>query len=133
MADLNLPVIPIHNDYFEDNLLYRDGRIVGVVDWDEARLDWRAWDIANATWSFSRVVGEHRMDASIARAFLADYEAAGGEVTNDERGVLLPLIRARLLWETLYELGRGCRGAMTDWEYLYGNLAALDDFSEEYL
>lgn len=39
LATLDLPAIPIHNDYFESNLLYRDGRIVGIVDWDEARLD----------------------------------------------------------------------------------------------
>ena len=133
IANLDLPAIPIHNDYFEDNLLYREGRIVGVVDWDEARLDWRAWDIANATWSFSRAVGEHRLDVSIAKEFLADYESAGGEVTGDERRVIVPLMRARLLWETLYELGRGCLGASIDWAYLYGNLTALDDFSEEYL
>lgn len=149
LADLDLPAIPIHNDYFEGNLLCRDSRrdarrdgrrdarrdarIVGVVDWDEARLDWRAWEIANATWSFSRAAEEHRMDTLTAQAFLADYESAGGEITDDERRVLVQLMRVRLLWETLYELGRGCLGAQLDWQYLYGNLTALDGFSEEYL
>lgn len=133
LARLDLPAIPIHNDYFEGNLLYRDGRIFGVVDWDEARLDWRAWDIGNATWSFSRASEEHRMDALNAKAFLGDYESAGGEITDDERRVLVQLIRVRLLWETLYELGKGCLGYKMDWHYLYGNLTALDGFSEEYL
>ena len=133
LADLDLPAIPIHNDYFEGNLFCRDARIVGVVDWDEARLDWRAWEIANATWSFSRAAEEHRMDTLTAQAFLADYESAGGEITDDERRVLVQLMRVRLLWETLYELGRGCLGDQMDWQYLYGNLTALDGFSEEYL
>lgn len=73
------------------------------------------------------------MDAPTAKAFLADYESAGGEITDDERRVLVQLMGVRLLWETLYELGKGCLGDRMDWQYLYGNLTALDGFSQEYL
>ena len=131
-ARMDLPELPIHNDYFEGNLLQRDGEIVGVIDWDETALDWRAWDIANATWSFSRT-DAHEIDTKIAAAFLADYANAGGSVTGDERLVLLPLIGARQLWETLYELGRACRGFSVDWDYLIGNLTALDGLAQERL
>jgi Ser/Thr protein kinase RdoA (MazF antagonist) len=132
LADMDLPAMPIHNDYFEDNLLERDGAIVGVVDWDETALDWRALEIGNAAWSFSRM-DTHAMDLRLAREFLADYESAGGRITGDERGALLLLIRARHIGETLFELGRACRGAVVDWEYLVGNLTATDSLAKERL
>jgi len=47
---------PLHGDYTKGNLHVRDDRVVAVFDWDESRVDWRAWDIADAAWAFSRRV-----------------------------------------------------------------------------
>lgn len=43
-----LPHLAIHGDYYADNLLYRDDRIVGVVDYDKARWQPRVVELAEA-------------------------------------------------------------------------------------
>ena len=129
---LGLPTMPIHGDFFPGNLLWHDGRIAGLIDWDECAVDWRALEVANAAIEFSRSDGIH-MDAELVRGFLRDYIAAGGEILDRERAAMLHLRQMRLLWETLYELGRACRGATLDWAYLWGNLTSLDGVDDVYL
>jgi homoserine kinase type II len=43
-----LPHLVIHGDYYADNLLFRDDRIVGVVDYDKARWQPRVVELAEA-------------------------------------------------------------------------------------
>lgn len=122
---LDLPTMPIHGDFFPGNLLWQEGRIAGLIDWDECSVDWRALEVANAAIEFSRSDGIH-MDPKLVRGFLRDYIAAGGEVLDRERTAMLRLRQMRLLWETLYELGRACRGATLNYTYLWANFTSLD-------
>lgn len=41
-----------HNDYAPYNLIYQDGQIVGVIDFDHAAPGTRLWDIAHALYRF---------------------------------------------------------------------------------
>ncbi len=125
LSSLDLPTMPIHGDFFPGNLLWHDGRIAGLIDWDECGVDWRALEVANAAIEFSHSDGIH-MDPELVRGFLRDYVAAGGEILDRERAAMLRLRNMRLLWETLYELGRACRGATLDYAYLWGNLTSLE-------
>jgi homoserine kinase type II len=43
-----LPHLAIHGDYYADNLLFRDDRIVGVLDYDKARWQPRVVELAEA-------------------------------------------------------------------------------------
>jgi Ser/Thr protein kinase RdoA (MazF antagonist) len=43
-----LTYLVIHGDYYADNLLFRDDRIVGVVDYDKARWEPRVAELAEA-------------------------------------------------------------------------------------
>jgi Ser/Thr protein kinase RdoA (MazF antagonist) len=125
-----LPEHAIHGDYHEGNLGVVDDHVVGVFDWDEARLDWRACELADATWAFCRNPWNDDFDRDAAGDFLAAYRDAGGEVTDAERGVLVLLMRARRLWEALYAVGEwslhGKDGDEADWYYLAANARALD-------
>ncbi len=47
----------IHGDWHPGNLLYADGRVVAVLDFDSARLEPRAADVANAALQFSMRYG----------------------------------------------------------------------------
>ena len=125
LAKRDLPTMPIHGDFFPGNLLWHNGRIVGLIDWDECSIDWRALEVANAAIEFSRSDGIH-MDPKLVRGFLRDYVATGGEILDRERTAMLRLRQMRLLWETLYELGRACRGATLDYTYLWANFTSLD-------
>ncbi len=131
LARRGLPTMPIHNDYWEGNLIARDGRIVGVVDWDECAVDWRAIEVVDAACSFGRGELGYEFDPPKAREFLELYVEAGGEILSEERQALLPLRKIRLIWETLYELGRGCQGHSLDEPYLWGNLTSLDRVDED--
>jgi homoserine kinase type II len=55
LADLGpLPELVIHGDYYADNLLFCDDRIVGVVDYDLAHWAPRAVEVAEALIYFAR-------------------------------------------------------------------------------
>ncbi len=43
----------VHGDWHPGNMLFRDGRVVAVVDYDSARLDQRVLDVANGALQFS--------------------------------------------------------------------------------
>lgn len=117
---------PLHGDYWPGNLLIRDDRVVGVFDWDETRLDWRAWEVADGAWSFSRHVRRDDFDRAHAREFVAAYEAGGGTVPPFERAHLVLLMRVRLLGEALYGLGRWQGGDEADWDYVAACARALE-------
>ena len=121
-----LPRMAIHGDYYSDNLLLADGEVSAVLDWDECRVDWRAWEIAGAVWSFCRDESRVAVDSTMAAAFLEEYERAGGVATAAERATFELLMRAARLWEALYVLGEIQRGVGADWEYFEMNVLAMD-------
>lgn len=45
---LDLPQMPIHGDYCQFNCRFEGGQVVGIVDWDSARLGSRLLDVAHA-------------------------------------------------------------------------------------
>jgi len=106
---------PIHGDPAQQNFLARDG-IVGVIDWEWARIDWPAIEVANAAWSFSE---DDRV------AFLDVYRAAGGPAELDV-AVGVEARRVHLLANALshYTLANGRPDR--DWiDYLLRELRAL--------
>ena len=84
----------IHRDFFPGNVLCRDGKIVGLVDWDEVEWSPLINELAAAVWEFGKSPASDALILAQAREFLAEYEQAGGPVrpSND----LIPLIRERL-------------------------------------
>lgn len=44
-----------HNDVAPYNLVWRDGRVVSVIDWDLAAPARREWDVAFAAWTFGPI------------------------------------------------------------------------------
>ena len=48
----NLPIIAIHGDYHPGNLKFSESKIVGVFDFDWARIDFRSIDVALAIFYF---------------------------------------------------------------------------------
>ncbi len=74
---------PLHGDYYVGNLLERDGSVVAILDFDEARIAPLLLETAGAIFEFSRDE-EHRLDPQSARRFLAQYRASGGPLPDDE-------------------------------------------------
>jgi Ser/Thr protein kinase RdoA (MazF antagonist) len=122
-----LPVGPVHGDFYRRNLLCRDGRIVGVIDWDDARPDVQLREVAWAAWEFGKVGGD-RLDVGRATAFLQAYAEAGGDLPADADHAVIPLIRWHLREEIRRAhaaMARGCAQSAEDREYTDGEVRAF--------
>ena len=84
---------PIHGDFYRGNVLIRRGRIVGLVDWEEAHVDHFDYELASAVWQFCVSKREHDFDRLLARSMLVAY---GSALSPDD---LVPLIVKRLGYE----------------------------------
>jgi Ser/Thr protein kinase RdoA (MazF antagonist) len=77
----SLPHLVIHGDYYAGNILFRDDRVTGVVDYDKAHWSARALEVAEATIYFAqeptarfqRIVYSSVLDLDSLRRFLTAY------------------------------------------------------------
>jgi Ser/Thr protein kinase RdoA (MazF antagonist) len=112
VASAPLVVTPVHGDIAPQNVLTRNGRVVALIDWEYARLDWPALELANAAWTYSE---------DDPQQFVAAYVAAGGP---GEPQVLQEGVRIRLVANVLYSLTHGASNH--DWiAYLLARLREL--------
>lgn len=75
------PTIITHCDWHPGNMLFQEGKVVAVLDFDAAKLSPRVTDIANGTLQFSIVAGSDNLedwpdhfDESRVKRFLLGYE-----------------------------------------------------------
>lgn len=71
----------VHSDWHPGNMIFRDGHVVAVIDYDAARIRPRVTDVANGCLQFSLITGGRdlttwveRADDERARRFLAGYD-----------------------------------------------------------
>ena len=71
----------VHSDWHPGNMLFDQGHVVAVIDYDAARIQPRVMDVANGCTQFSFVAGgrdlsawEDRTDDQRARRFLRGYD-----------------------------------------------------------
>ena len=82
-----LPAAAVHTDLFCDNVLFRDGRITGLIDFYFACTDLLAYDYAvtHAAWCFSGDGAEYVPERAAA---LADGYAEMRTLTSEEQAAL---------------------------------------------
>jgi aminoglycoside phosphotransferase (APT) family kinase protein len=85
---------PLHGDFYAGNTLVRDGRIVALLDWDDAFCGPPEQELAQAAWEWGD--GLSSFDLSAAERFTRRYAAAGGPAEPLTGGELAQLIRERL-------------------------------------
>ena len=54
----SLPTSIVHNDWHPGNMLYKDGEIIAVIDFDSLRVSPRVTDVANGALQFSMRMGD---------------------------------------------------------------------------
>ena len=124
----------VHGDLFIDNVLWTDGTVSAVLDWEMACTDAFAWDLAvglNA-WCYTDGFRPER-----ARALLDGYRACA-RLDPETRTALYPFARYVALRYTasrihafhLAELGED-RLAWKDWSRYRDRLRALREMGEE--
>ena len=98
-----------HGDFHPGNLLWRRGRLTGVVDWSAAKLSPQAYEVAYCRADLTVLFGSR-----VADAFLTHYERCSGYTADRDLLVwdLLCAVNARQ-WSHLWLLGyaeQGLRG-----------------------
>jgi aminoglycoside phosphotransferase (APT) family kinase protein len=73
VSELTLRRALLHGDFWPGNLLWRRGRLVGVIDWERPRLGDPAKDVATCRGDLSILFGLETADA-----FLRTYERLSG-------------------------------------------------------
>jgi len=113
----------IHGDWHPGNLLFRDGRVVGVIDFDSARMAPRLIDVANGALQFSMLMNDpdepdrwpDGLDVKRMRALLAGYDHESGTPLTDEECEALPwLIIEALILESVVPIAEAGRFAHLD-------------------
>lgn len=93
---------PLHGDFYAGNVLVRGGRIVGLLDWDEALLGPPERELAWAAWEWGDGLSTLGSDLEVILTFVADYVAAGGPALPIDEQTLRQLVRQRLRREVEY-------------------------------
>lgn len=117
---------PVHGDYYRRNLRWGQGRVVGVIDWDDAHVDFTMQEVAWAAWEFAKSPAGDDLDVGHARAFLEAYREAGGPCARAEYRHAVPFIRRRLRGEIRGNLSAAARGEPWDAEYVRAELRAFE-------
>lgn len=95
----------VHGDFWAGNLLWAAGRVAGVIDWSESRVDLLARELAWSTWEFGHTESTRELDTERARTFLAGYRAVTGRWESGLAEVFIPLMRLELRRNARYSLG----------------------------
>jgi Ser/Thr protein kinase RdoA (MazF antagonist) len=120
----DLCVCAIHGDFHSGNVLVRDGRIAAVIDWQYARLDWPALELAGAAWDLAWDGRSPTIDAALRDDIIRNYVAAGGP---GEPAAVVPLMRLESLVSALVALTRAARGLSWNREFTRLLIATLDE------
>jgi Ser/Thr protein kinase RdoA (MazF antagonist) len=110
---------PIHGDFYRANVLFRRGRAVGLIDWEESCVDLFAYELANAVWEFCKDKRRHDFDRDLAAAMVAAYDGPA------ERHGLVELICVRRRREIEDSNAREGRGEPVDLVYRRHNERSL--------
>lgn len=87
----------VHGDFYARNLLCHRGRIAGLIDWDDARIERLDAELAWATWEMAKSPRGDALAHDRAALFLNSYVAAAGP--GRPQADFIQLIRARLIGE----------------------------------
>jgi Ser/Thr protein kinase RdoA (MazF antagonist) len=109
----------IHGDFYRGNVLFKRGRLVGLVDWEESCVDLFAYELANAVWEFCKDKRRHDFDRELATAMTDAYDGPA------ETDGLVELIRVRRRREIEDSRERERRGEPVDLVYRRHNERSL--------
>ena len=99
-------------------MIFRNQRVIGVIDYDAVRMSRRVIDIANGALQFSMLAGgdpvtwPNELDEPRFAAFLAGYESLAA-ISGAERACLVPLMIEALIGECVPPITQ--TGAVGPW------------------
>ena len=125
VATAELRICAIHGDFHAGNVLVRDGNVAGIIDWQYARRDWPALELAGMVWDLCSD-GTSGPDAALRDEVVRQYIDAGGP---GEPEALMPLMRLESLVSALIGLTREARGDSGNRKFTEFLIATLDELA----
>ena len=108
----------VHADWHPGNMMFRDGRVIAVIDYDSVRQSRRVADVANGALQFSMTGSgdpsdwpDHLDEARLIE-FLIGYESVDS-LTEIERRCIIPLMAESLIAECVPSIAES--GIMGKW------------------
>lgn len=106
----SLPDTLVHADFHRDNVLFQRGRLSALLDFDLVHIDARAADIATSiALDCLEPPAYTSIDPDAVQAFVAGY-ADESSLNEIELRLIVPLVRAQILWLCAFGLSRWAAG-----------------------
>ncbi len=110
----SLPTSVVHGDWHPGNMLYEDGEIVAVIDFDSLRIAQRITDIANGVLQFSMRMGTDDVNnwpdsfrGHTIRSMVQGYNAfTVSPLLPSELSIIPPLMKEALIVESVFHVHR---------------------------
>ena len=118
----------LHGDYYRGNMLVDDGRVTGLVDWDNAHIGPAIQELAWAAWEWTDASEQY--DVERCAPFLAEYDAAGGPAPAPDPVTIAQVVRHRVRWEVSYGRAARARGVQHDADDLQYESDIIEAFHE---
>lgn len=116
----------IHGDYYRRNLLTQEGRIIGLLDWDDLHHDFLMQEVAWSTWELCKTPDGDDWYLDRVQSFISHYREAGGPCKPEEYRAMIPFIRWRLRQEIRRHLAAVTSGLPGEPEYAAKELRAFE-------
>jgi homoserine kinase type II len=87
--DFKINLIVVHDDLTHDNLLFKKGKLTGIIDFDSVKIAPRVEDVAYS--SRLSCIGKRGINKKTMSLFLKEYERIV-PLTKDEKALIIPLI-----------------------------------------
>jgi Ser/Thr protein kinase RdoA (MazF antagonist) len=122
----DLCVCAIHGDFNTGNVLVRNGRVAGIVDWQYSRRDWPALELAGMICDLSWDGSSTTIDGALRDDLVQRYVDSGGP---GEAAAVLPMMRLESLVSALVSLTRAAKGLPSNSEFTRLLIATLDELA----
>jgi Ser/Thr protein kinase RdoA (MazF antagonist) len=126
VANAELCVCAIHGDFHTGNVLVRNESVTSIIDWQFARRDWPALELAGIVWDLCSVGDSTTPDPALRDQVVGQYVDAGGP---GEPEALVPLMRLESLVSALIGLTREARGQACNRGFTEFLIATLDELA----
>jgi len=115
----------VHGDWHPGNMLFREGHIVGVIDYDAARLQQRVIDLANGALQFSIIGGgddpthwPDYLDLNRFKRFMVGYDEVNVVSVAELRAAPYLMCEAMIAEAVLPIVATGSFGRLNGFEFL---------------
>jgi Ser/Thr protein kinase RdoA (MazF antagonist) len=119
----DLRVCAIHGDFHTGNVLVRNARVAGILDWQYSRRDWPALELAGMVWDLSWDGSSTTIDPALRDDLVQKYVDSGGP---GEAAAVVPMMRLESLVSALIQLTRAAKGQPWNPEFTRLLIATLD-------